>query len=149
MDLDNSKVHDKNYSIEMKNVNNSCSTSSEHQLQTIVKNVTANDSAKVESEEEASTERLKVINQKRFTKQNLAPKDQFVRALKAPVRKKEERKLLGGYKCKECADYYSTFKLSHDQLRHKLNKCSRHRYDYSPPKTPPHFWDIDYFPDLT
>ncbi|RWS28621.1 uncharacterized protein B4U80_11174 [Leptotrombidium deliense] len=90
-----------------------------------------------------------IVNKKTFKKQDLAIKGDIVRVIKAlppPVKNRDERKLLNGYDCKECADYYSSFGLSQEQLREKLNKCSRHRSQYSPPKTPPHFWDIDYFP---
>jgi DNA repair protein endonuclease SAE2/CtIP C-terminus len=63
------------------------------------------------------------------------------------VRKKAERALLNGYECSECSSYYKTFDLSPNELREKLKLCSKHRALAAPPKTPEHFWDID-FPEM-
>lgn len=60
------------------------------------------------------------------------------------VRKKAERKQLNGYSCSECAQYYSSFNLTEEELKKKLKDCSRHRDYHSPPKTPEHYWDTDF-----
>ena len=60
------------------------------------------------------------------------------------VRKKEERKKLLGFDCRECQEYYQS-KLEEgwtkDQILMHLNKCSRHRGLFKPPLTPEKFWD--------
>ena len=60
------------------------------------------------------------------------------------VRKKEERKKLLGFDCKECQDYYQG-KLkdgyTKDQIVQMMNDCSRHRGLFKPPLTPDKFWD--------
>ena len=66
------------------------------------------------------------------------------------VRKKEERKKLFGFDCRECQEYYQQ-KLeegqSKDQIIKILNKCSRHRGLFKPPRTPEKFWDADIVED--
>ncbi|XP_069105695.1 DNA endonuclease RBBP8-like isoform X1 [Argopecten irradians] len=62
------------------------------------------------------------------------------------VRKQNERRNLIGYECKECLEYYSAMGLSEDEIRQRVQTCSKHRAHYVPPETPPHFWSIG-FPD--
>merc|ERR1719445_207374 len=66
------------------------------------------------------------------------------------VRKKEERKKLFGFDCRECQEYYQQ-KLeegqSKDQIMKILNKCSRHRGLFKPPRTPEKFWVADIVED--
>ena len=66
------------------------------------------------------------------------------------VRKKEERKKLYGFDCRECQEYYQQKLeegLSKDQIMKILNKCSRHRGLFKPPLTPEKFWDADIIED--
>ena len=60
------------------------------------------------------------------------------------VRKKEERKKLLGFDCRECQEYYQALLedgLSKDQILSRMNDCSRHRGLFKPPLTPEKFWD--------
>jgi len=66
------------------------------------------------------------------------------------VRKKEERKKLFGFDCRECQEYYQQKLeegLTKDQILNILNKCSRHRGLFKPPLTPEKFWDADIIED--
>jgi len=60
------------------------------------------------------------------------------------VRKKEERKKLLGFECRECQEYYQALLeegFSKDQILARINDCSRHRGLFKPPLTPEKFWD--------
>lgn len=61
----------------------------------------------------------------------------------SPVRKKADRKQLNGYACKQCQHYYGD-NLNEAQIKERLNKCSRHRANNSPPTSPDHFWETDF-----
>jgi len=66
------------------------------------------------------------------------------------VRKKEERKKLFGFDCRECQEYYQQKLeegLTKDQILNILNKCSRHRGLFKPPLTPEKFWNADIIED--
>lgn len=55
-----------------------------------------------------------------------------------PIRKKKDRCQLKGHSCPQCQKFF-------EKLGHKSEeKHSRHRSDVSPPKTPPHFWEVDF-----
>jgi len=73
-----------------------------------------------------------------------SPVKYVIKTLGPSVRKKEERKKLNGYTCKECEDYYRTRDLTEDELKGRLKACSRHRAKYSPVKSPPYFWETDF-----
>ncbi|KAF5282342.1 hypothetical protein FQR65_LT14331 [Abscondita terminalis] len=61
-----------------------------------------------------------------------------------PVRCKAEKLRLPGWSCKECKEYYEGFDLSEEELREKMNMCSKHRNKFDPfNDTPNGFWDID------
>ncbi|XP_021343440.1 uncharacterized protein LOC110443508 isoform X2 [Mizuhopecten yessoensis] len=62
------------------------------------------------------------------------------------VRKQNERRNLIGYECKECYEYYSAMGLGEEEIKERVQSCSKHRAHYVPPQTPPHFWSIG-FPD--
>lgn len=62
------------------------------------------------------------------------------------VRKKDERRQLNGFDCKECEKYYSELGLSDKEKKERMKKCSRHRGKFTPPATPEHFWELE-FPD--
>jgi hypothetical protein len=81
-----------------------------------------------------------------WTRNNDSQSSREPKTLGPVVRKKAERVQLNGYECAECVAYYKTFDLTPEQLAEKLKKCSRHRAMVSPPKTPEHFWEIE-FPD--
>ena len=74
-------------------------------------------------------------------------KKKEIKALGPVVRKKNERINLKARKCNYCDQFWRSMNLSEEKLKQKLHKCSRHRYNVSPPKTPEHFWDTD-FPDI-
>ena len=60
------------------------------------------------------------------------------------VRKKEERKKLLGFECRQCQEYYQALLeegLTKDQILARMNDCSRHRGLFKPPLTPDKFWD--------
>lgn len=60
-------------------------------------------------------------------------------------KKRSERKKYPGYACECCKKYYTSLGLNEKDLKLKLKSISRHR-GKSPPKTPEHYWEID-FPD--
>ncbi|XP_036358061.1 uncharacterized protein LOC115210247 isoform X2 [Octopus sinensis] len=62
------------------------------------------------------------------------------------VRKKHDRRLLNGYTCQECVEYYKTKGLSAEEISKQIGDCSKHRAKYKPPNTPEHFWSVG-FPD--
>ena len=66
------------------------------------------------------------------------------------VRKKEERKQLMGFECKQCEHYYQSrlddgFTI--DQVEEMKNRISKHRGLFKPPRTPERFWDPDIIED--
>jgi DNA repair protein endonuclease SAE2/CtIP C-terminus len=67
-----------------------------------------------------------------------------IKRKKTVVRKKYERVLLEGYECAECTAYYKTFDLTPKELELRLKKCSRHKLSSTPPRSPEHFWEIDF-----
>lgn len=62
------------------------------------------------------------------------------------VRKKDERAVLPGHECEECAKFYDAIREGGLDFDRKLfvNNCSRHRSAYAAPDTPPHFWDLSF-----
>ncbi|CAL1539851.1 unnamed protein product, partial [Lymnaea stagnalis] len=62
------------------------------------------------------------------------------------VRKKSEREKLEGFSCRECYEYYKTSGLSEEEMKQRMNQCSRHRHKFVAPATPEHFWSLG-FPD--
>jgi len=63
----------------------------------------------------------------------------------AAVRKKAEREVLPGRECDHCKKFYDAIHGDgNDQVDRKkmVNDCSRHKHLYSPPPTPPHYWDV-------
>ena len=66
------------------------------------------------------------------------------------VRKKEKRKQLIGFECKQCKHYYQSrlddgFTI--DQVEEMKNRISKHRGLFKPPLTPERFWDPDIIED--
>ncbi|CAH1996270.1 unnamed protein product [Acanthoscelides obtectus] len=73
--------------------------------------------------------------------QEIPPKRQKV--LPNPVVRGKARKLLPGFSCQECRNFYSNMNLSPEELKRKMDACSRHRYKYNPPPdTMPGYWDL-------
>jgi hypothetical protein len=54
------------------------------------------------------------------------------------VRKQSERADLRGFECKECKEFYKVLGKEKGFCSH----VSRHRGQFTPPETPPGFWDI-------
>ena len=66
------------------------------------------------------------------------------------VRKKEERKQLMGFECKQCEHYYQSRLddgFTNDQVEEMKNRISKHRGLFKPPLTPERFWDPDIIED--
>ena len=66
------------------------------------------------------------------------------------VRKKEERKQLIGFDCKQCENYYQSRLddgFTNDQVEEMKNRISKHRGLFKPPRTPERFWDPDIIED--
>ncbi|XP_047479824.1 nucleolar protein dao-5-like [Penaeus chinensis] len=58
------------------------------------------------------------------------------------VRKKDARKQLEGWGCRECEKWYENQDLDPEEKKRLMNKCSRHRSKHNPvTNTPKHFWD--------
>lgn len=62
----------------------------------------------------------------------------------AVVRKQDERQKLQGHSCKECLQYYTSAGRSEEEIKQHMQQCSRHRAQFVPPDTPPHFWSIGF-----
>ncbi|XP_045182574.2 uncharacterized protein LOC123541222 [Mercenaria mercenaria] len=62
----------------------------------------------------------------------------------AVVRKRDERQKLQGHGCKECLQYYKSAGRSDEEIKQHMHQCSRHRAQYVPPDTPPHFWSVGF-----
>uniref|UniRef100_A0A0R3RPM9 SAE2 domain-containing protein n=1 Tax=Elaeophora elaphi TaxID=1147741 RepID=A0A0R3RPM9_9BILA len=57
-------------------------------------------------------------------------------------RKKAERRLLHGFDCRCCADYYEALGLNHDQRNERIDQVSKHRDIEKKPSTPEYYWEI-------
>uniref|UniRef100_A0A6B2LIH7 DNA endonuclease activator Ctp1 C-terminal domain-containing protein n=1 Tax=Arcella intermedia TaxID=1963864 RepID=A0A6B2LIH7_9EUKA len=66
-----------------------------------------------------------------------------------PIRNKQERQKLKGRECLHCQKFYDAINQGdHKFDRGKfVNECSRHKEMFTPPSTPPGYWDPG-FPDL-
>ncbi|XP_057656198.1 uncharacterized protein LOC130893818 [Diorhabda carinulata] len=73
-----------------------------------------------------------------------SPKEKIkVLATVEPVVRGHARKLLKGFSCAQCRDFYGSMNLSPEELQKKLDECSKHRYKYQPPDdTYPGIWDM-------
>jgi len=61
------------------------------------------------------------------------------------VRKKADREKLKGFSCAECEKFYKDENLTDSKKKEILNRCSRHRYqDTPPPNTPDEFWEVGF-----
>ncbi|VEN41053.1 unnamed protein product [Callosobruchus maculatus] len=73
--------------------------------------------------------------------QGIPNKKQKVEA--EPIVRGKARALLAGFSCQQCQDFYGKMNLSPEELKEKIDACSRHRYMYKPPPdTLPGFWDL-------
>ncbi|XP_028135656.2 uncharacterized protein LOC114330511 [Diabrotica virgifera virgifera] len=60
-----------------------------------------------------------------------------------PVVRGHARKLLNGFSCLQCREFYAGMNLSPTELQKRLDECSKHRYKYQPPEdTYPGIWDL-------
>ncbi|XP_071653406.1 uncharacterized protein [Temnothorax longispinosus] len=57
------------------------------------------------------------------------------------MRRKADRAKLNGWDCWECREYYKNLSLPEEELKKRMNQCSRHRRIYERPNTPEGFWD--------
>ncbi|KAL3989275.1 DNA repair protein endonuclease SAE2/CtIP C-terminus family protein [Acanthocheilonema viteae] len=57
-------------------------------------------------------------------------------------RKKAERRLLYGFDCRCCADYYEALGLNQDERNKRIDQVSRHRDIEREPSTPEYYWEI-------
>ena len=62
------------------------------------------------------------------------------------VRDQAARQQMTGKSCKDCEEYYRSAGLGEDEIAKRIDGCSRHRVHYTPPKTPKHFWSLDFPP---
>ncbi|GMR33876.1 hypothetical protein PMAYCL1PPCAC_04071, partial [Pristionchus mayeri] len=61
------------------------------------------------------------------------------------VRKRADRAKMHGQDCPCCSEYYDQLGMTDEERRQRINQVSRHRYVARPmPRTPPHYWDIDF-----
>ncbi|XP_018327912.1 uncharacterized protein LOC108738823 [Agrilus planipennis] len=57
------------------------------------------------------------------------------------------RQNLKGWSCKDCKKYYEALDLPEEELKEKMNKCSRHRSKFKPMNdTPVGYWDLTFPP---
>lgn len=60
-----------------------------------------------------------------------------------PIVRGHARKLLKGFSCAQCREFYGSMNLIPEELQKKLDECSKHRYKYQPPDdTLPGIWDM-------
>ncbi|CAG9536503.1 unnamed protein product [Cercopithifilaria johnstoni] len=57
-------------------------------------------------------------------------------------RKKAERRLLHGFDCRCCADYYEALGLNQDERSKRIDQVSKHRDIEREPSTPEYYWEI-------
>ncbi|VDK84713.1 unnamed protein product [Litomosoides sigmodontis] len=57
-------------------------------------------------------------------------------------RKKAERRLLRGFECRCCADYYESLGLNQDERSKRIDQVSKHRNTEREPSTPEYYWEI-------
>ncbi|KAI1287001.1 hypothetical protein HDE_10495 [Halotydeus destructor] len=66
-------------------------------------------------------------------------------AARPAMKSRAERAKLQGFTCRECEEYYRTYiHLTDEERRAKITSCSRHRDDRTPPKSPKHYWEVDF-----
>lgn len=53
------------------------------------------------------------------------------------MKRRNHRENLKGYCCAQCEKFYKLAELD-------LSEISRHRYEETPPTTPPGFWDLTF-----
>lgn len=110
----------------------------------------------VKRREEAFLKKIKTrveeemeIEDKNNNKNNDPPIPKFAHICTS-VRKKEERKQLIGFDCKQCEHYYQSRLddgFTNDQVEEMKNRISKHRGLFKPPLTPERFWDPDIIED--
>ncbi|KAJ8930767.1 hypothetical protein NQ314_016401 [Rhamnusium bicolor] len=50
-----------------------------------------------------------------------------------PIVRGKARKQLQGWACEKCKNFYGKMKLSAEEMKKKMDDCSKHRYKYQPP----------------
>merc|ERR1712137_445752 len=61
------------------------------------------------------------------------------------VRTKKTRENMPAHQCEMCQKFYDALDDDIVDKSALIISCSRHRYNYSPPPTPPGYWDLDGF----
>ncbi|CAH0691694.1 unnamed protein product [Spodoptera exigua] len=92
---------------------------------------------------------MSVLQREPFTKnavENVKRKiPELVEMDHEPVRKKSEKRLLPGWSCEKCKDFFGElYKDDPEMMAKKINECSHHRGANNPtdrPKTPPRYWN--------
>lgn len=68
----------------------------------------------------------------------------------SPVRKRNLRKQLEAFDCKDCREFYANANMNEEQLQKALQQCSRHRAKHAPPQNSPETrWKLDIDEDCT
>ncbi|PRP75135.1 DNA endonuclease RBBP8-like, partial [Planoprotostelium fungivorum] len=74
--------------------------------------------------------------------------DQFTKPYKYvdqhPVRRREERQALPGRECEHCKKFYDAIDMSAETRNQFVHDCSKHKERFTPPSTPPGFWDVGF-----
>lgn len=61
------------------------------------------------------------------------------------VRNRADRAAMHGQDCPCCSEYYDVLGMDEEERQRRIDQVSRHRYVARPmPKTPPHYWDMDF-----
>ncbi|EGI60358.1 PREDICTED: DNA endonuclease RBBP8-like [Acromyrmex echinatior] len=97
------------------------------------------DETRSEDSENKPPEKKMLLN-----KFNVFPKRKADVSKQLNMRCKADREKLNGLDCWECRKYYQNLSLSKEELKKRLNQCSRHRHNYERPNTPEGFWDPEF-----
>ncbi|KAG5321902.1 CTIP endonuclease, partial [Pseudoatta argentina] len=97
------------------------------------------DETRSEDSENKPPEKKMLLN-----KFNVFPKRKADVSKQLNMRCKADREKLNGLDCWECRKYYQNLSLSKEELKKRLNQCSRHRHKYERPNTPEGFWDPEF-----
>ncbi|GMT33918.1 hypothetical protein PFISCL1PPCAC_25215, partial [Pristionchus fissidentatus] len=61
------------------------------------------------------------------------------------IRNRADRAAMHGQDCPCCSEYYDHLEIDDEERKRRIDQVSRHRYVARPmPRTPPHYWDMDF-----
>ncbi|KYN39165.1 DNA endonuclease RBBP8 [Trachymyrmex septentrionalis] len=103
-----------------------------------------NDMDNLKDEIRSDDSENKPPEKKMLNKFNVFPKRKADVSEQLNMRCKADREKLNGLDCWECRKYYQNLSLSKEELKKRLNQCSRHRHKYERPSTPEGFWDPEF-----